>query len=96
MRSIFDGHGYFRNDDRASGGKLAEDDVLACAHHGGVLKKSQWRLKGGMCMVCSKPVCFRCYDRAKKLGCEGPEVKRLEAAVNAAYRREQNAKVLGI
>lgn len=95
-KSIFHGHGYFMNDDRASGGKLAEDDIVACAHHNGALKKSQWKLQGGMCMVCAKPLCHACYVRTKKFGCEGPEEKRLERAVNEHYHRSQNAKVLGI
>jgi hypothetical protein len=96
MTSIFNGHGYFMNDDRASGGKLAEDDVLACNHCSSGLKKSQWKIKGGFCTACNKPLCFRCTERTHRFGCEGPEVKRIEQAVNANYRREQNAKVLGI
>lgn len=94
--SIFSGAGYFLNDDRASGGKLAEDDILACAHHGAAMKKAQWKLKGGMCMVCNKPLCLKCVERTRRFGCEGPEIKRIEQAVNDAYKREQNAKVLGI
>jgi len=95
-KSIFNGSGYFMNDDRASGGKLAEDDILACAHHGGAMKRSDWKLRGGMCMACAKPICAHCYDRTAKFGCEGPEEKRIAAAVNDLYRRSQNSKVLGI
>jgi hypothetical protein len=49
-----------------------------------------------MCFVCTKPLCTHCTARAMKFGCDGPEVKRVEAAVNEQYRREQNAKILGI
>lgn len=95
-KSIFHGSGYFMNDDRASGGKLAEDDILACAHHGGAMKKSDWRMKGGMCFNCSRPICHQCVAIAQRFGCQGPEEKKIEAAVNANYRAEQNAKLLGI
>jgi hypothetical protein len=96
MRSIFDGAGYFFNDDRASGGKFVEDDLVGCAHCPKPTKKAQWKLQGGMCFVCSKPMCAECTARALKFGCEGPEEKRIERAVNDLHRREQNAKVLGI
>lgn len=96
MTSIFTGAGYYMNDDRASGGKMIEDDTLACSHCSQGLRKSHWKMKGGMCFVCSKPLCVRCTGLAQKFGCTGPEVKKLEQAVNEAYRREQNAKVLGV
>lgn len=94
MKSIFTGHGYFMNDDRASGGKLAEDDVVTCIHHGGVLKKHEWKLQGGMCMICHGPLCDHCYEQTRKLGCTGPQEKMIERAVNDLYRREQNSKAL--
>jgi hypothetical protein len=94
--SILDGHGYFFNDNRASGGKLVEDDLLGCGHCPKPLKKREWRMQGGMCFVCNKPLCLQCYERARTIGCEGPDVDRLMRAVNEQYRRAQNAKVLGI
>lgn len=94
--SIFHGAGYFMNDDRASGGKLAEDDVLACSHCNGALKKREWKLQGAFCTVCHKPLCVACGARANKFGCEGPEVKRIERAINEHYKREQNTKLLGL
>lgn len=96
MRSIFNGAGYFCNDDRASGGRLAEDDIIACAHHGGAMKKANWKLKGGFCTVCDKPLCHACVERARRFGCEGPQTRRLEQALTEAHRREQNARLLGI
>lgn len=95
-KSIFNGAGYFMNDDRSSGGKLDEDDLVGCGHCPKPLKKAQWKTQGGMCFVCTKPLCNHCTARALKFGCDGPEVKRVEAAVNDQYRREQNAKILGI
>jgi hypothetical protein len=96
MKSIFNGAGHFFNDDTASGGKFDEDDTLACGHCDRGLLKSKWKESGGMCFVCSKPLCRGCVDRTRQHGCEGPATKRLEAAVNDQYRREQNAKILGI
>lgn len=96
IKSIFHGAGYFFNDDRASGGKFDEDDILACAHTGVAMKKSDWKRHGGICMVCGKPISAAAYERAKRFGCEGPEEKRIEQVVNDLYRRQQNAKLLGI
>lgn len=96
MKSIFHGAGYTFNDDRASGGKLVEDDIIACAHHGGAMKKSAWRMHGGLCTVCDAPLCVRCVGIANRFGCQGPETLRLERALSDLHRREQNAKVLGI
>jgi hypothetical protein len=60
------------------------------------LKKAMWKLKGGFCTVCDKPLCARCVERTYKFGCEGPETKKLERALTELHRREQNAKLLGI
>lgn len=100
-KSIFDGAGYFMNDDRNSGGKLDEDDIIGCAHVLAadctpIMKKSAWKMQGGMCFVCGKPMCPACTKRALKFGCEGPEEKRIEQAVNDRYRQQQNSKVLGL
>lgn len=95
-KSIFNGAGYFMNDDRASGGALDEDDIIGCRHCPTPMKKREWKLDGGMCFVCSGPLCVSCTKRAQQFGCQGPEIKRIEQAVNDLHRREQNAKVLGI
>jgi hypothetical protein len=94
--SIFNGAGYFMNDDRASGGSLDEDDIIACAHCAKALKKHLWKQHGGMCCVCAKPLCTVCTQRTFNVGCEGPQEKQIERAVNEFYRRQQNAKILGI
>jgi|GEM_PF-4491314 len=95
-KSIFNGAGYFKNDDTASGGKLVEDDLLGCGHCPKPMKKHEWREHGGMCFVCQQPLCPHCTARALKFGCEGPEIKRIEQAVNDQYRQQQNEKILGI
>ncbi len=95
MKSIFDGTGYFRNDDRPSGGKLSEGDVLGCSHCQQAMPKAEWKLNGGICFICAKPLCLICYERTRTFGCEVFE-KNIEHAVADLYRRQQNAKILGI
>jgi len=96
-KSIFNGAGYFMNDDRASGGKLDEDDIVGCWHCHKPIKKAAWKAWGGVCIPCgAKPLCGPCKDRAMRFGCEGPQLKKIEQAVNDDYRRQQNAKVIGI
>jgi predicted nucleic acid-binding Zn ribbon protein len=63
VKSIFAGAGYFWNDDRPSGGELTEDDVIGCSHCQRTMKKTDWRMQGGMCFVCSKPLCLTCFER---------------------------------
>lgn len=97
MKSIFSGAGYFMNDDRASGGKLAEDDTLGCTHCHAAMKKQTWIAGGGWkCTVCDKPLCPTCGAAPPQLKCVGPLELQLERAITENYRREQNAKVLGI
>lgn len=93
---VSDSSGYFLSDNRASGGKLEEDDLLGCGHCPRPVKKRKWSLKGGMCFVCNKPLCFTCYSQVHKTGCTGPDIDRLMRAVDEEYRKQQNAKVLGI
>lgn len=95
-KSIFHGAGYYMNDDRASGGKLTEDDTLKCSHCPQGLRKSEWKMQGGMCFACREPLCVACTAKAQKFGCTGPEVKKIEQAVNDMHRREQNAKIIGV
>jgi len=94
-RSIFNGQGYYLNDNRASGGTLEEDALLGCNHCHAPLKKAEWKHEGGFCMGCEKPLCFSCLKDATKNGCR-PEVERIARAVEEDYRRGQNARVMGI
>jgi hypothetical protein len=97
MKSIFNGQGYFRNDDRASGGKLDEDDLVGCRHCHKPMKKRTWRDAGGWrCYVCDAPLCQRCGQEPAQLRCAGPFELQLERALRDLHRREQNAKILSI
>jgi hypothetical protein len=96
-KSIFNGAGYFLNDDRASGGKLEQDDLLGCGHCERPVKKYKWTRAGGMCFVCGKPLCFECYEKSHKTKqCTGSAEEEIVRIVNEAYHKEQNMKILGI
>lgn len=95
MKSIFTGHGYVMNDNRASGGLLFEDDLLGCKHCQGLIDKSKWRQQGAFCHACDSPLCSYCDQRQPQFGCEVFE-KQISQAIENSYRKEQNAKVLGI
>lgn len=93
-KSIFHQSGYFFNDDRASGGALVEDDLIGCKHCHAPIKKSVWRADGGYCTACDGPICTHCFSRVRTHGCEN-HIRTLETAVELAYRRMQNSKILG-
>lgn len=97
MRSMFSGQGYYLSDDSASGGKRVEDDILSCTHCQAVMKKSEWKAgqTGAYCPVCDGPICTGCTARMQKFGCE-PYAKKFTAIIDDHYRKEQNAKVMGI
>lgn len=95
MKSVFNQMGYLKADDRNSGGKLDEADMLGCNHCQALIRKSLWSDDGGFCHGCDAPVCASCCDKIPREGC-APFIAQLERAVNAAYIRGQNAKVLGI
>jgi hypothetical protein len=96
-KSVFNGSGYFKNDDRHSGGKLEEDDLLGCGHCPRPVKAHKWQLQGGMCFVCGEPLCFACYAEAHKTKqCVGSQEDQIIRAVNENYHKQQNAKILGI
>lgn len=93
--SRFNGEGYWLNDDTPSGGKKSEDVILGCAHCQRALKKHLWLINGGYCSQCDQELCVECATKAVTEGCSN--FKRfVEQQVNEAYRREQNAKILGI
>lgn len=96
MNSLFHGLGYYFNDDRASGGKLVEDDTMRCAHCPQGLLKADWIRRGSLrCVSCNQPLCEACGRMPPTLKCL-PEEGKLERALNEAYRREQNSKLLGL
>jgi hypothetical protein len=100
MKRQADGAGYLFNDDRNSGGKLDEADMVTCPHCEALLRLQDWRKEreqggGGWCRKCFAPVCGPCLDRMLVFGCE-PYLKKIDQAVEENYRRQQNRKTLGI
>src|SRR5271166_5101940 len=94
-RSIYNGSGYLRSDNRCSGGALEEATILGCSHCQKLLKKSEWQADGGFCHSCDAPVCGPCADRIPKHGCE-VFMRVLEGEMEKQYRRTQNARLLGL
>jgi hypothetical protein len=68
--SRFDQAGYLSVDDRASGGRHREDDVLGCGHCQASVPKRVWKAHGGMCWQCDSELCLTCAERAVEHGCE--------------------------
>lgn len=93
--SIFRGMGYLLNDDTASGGQKQEADLLGCNHCDRLMRRKFWEARGGHCFVCDRSICPRCLQRIPKHGCEH-SVRRFTAALEDEYRKQQNARVLGI
>lgn len=87
--------GYYRNDDRPSGGKLAEDDVQTCTHCQAVIKMRKWKDDGAWCGRCEAPICTACAPRLLTHGCE-PFLKQLELHVERQIRRRQYEKLTGL
>jgi hypothetical protein len=97
MKSIFNGEGYLLNDNRASGGLRKEDGVLGCVHGQCLIEKSLWRFgkSGAYCPQCDGPICTYHAIRMQQFGCE-PFAKAFTAAIEDQYRKEQNAKIMGV
>src|SRR6266700_7765128 len=106
-RSRFDSAGYFINDDRCSGGRLAEDDLLGCGHCQKALKRREWREDGGWCSCCDQELCGDvrneagviiqegCASKAYREGCKNFK-EFIYRKIEEQYRQEQNARILGI
>lgn len=94
--SIFNGAGYLKNDDRCSGGKVTESDMLGCNHCQALMPKTDWKSgAGAYCPSCDSPICMLCATRMRTEGCV-PFLRRFTASLEDAYRREQNRKIMGI
>lgn len=54
-----DGAGYYRNDDRCSGGRLSEADIRTCPHCQKIIKMQEWKTAAvqNFCMKCMQPTC---------------------------------------
>jgi ribosomal protein S27AE len=85
------GAGYYRSDNKTSGGKLVEADFKTCAHCQMGMLMTAWKEEGGWCGKCMKPICHFCADRMLTHGCEPFEAK-IAAAIEAGIRR---ARLLG-
>lgn len=87
--------GYYKNDDRASGGLKTEADIQSCVHCQAVILMQKWKEDGGWCGRCSKPICGPCADRMLTKGCE-PFIQKIEQALESNFRRQQFRKIAGI
>ena len=95
MSSVFNGMGYLFNDDRASGGKFIEADLLGCNHCDRTFTKRQWfTWHEPRCLGCFRSICPECVIRAQTRGCENA-TRRLERAIEERHRRAQNARMIG-
>ena len=87
--------GYYRNDDRVAGGRLAEADVRTCTHCQAVIKMQDWKQDGAWCGKCNAPICTHCGARAEIYGCE-PFMMQLERAMGLGHKYEQFRKLAGL
>lgn len=96
-RSIFHGAGYMLVDDRASGGKRVEADMLGCNHCQALIPKAAYvaGTSGSHCLRCDGPMCNACIERSRTFGCE-TFIKKFTHQIDQDYLRQQNYKVLGI
>lgn len=90
-----DGAGYLFADDRASGGKLEEADMLGCNHCQKLMKAHLWKQDGGWCGCCAQPVCGPCADKISTQGCT-PFIKLVDKQLSETHRKGQNARILGV
>jgi hypothetical protein len=91
--------GYFRNDDRLSGGTLSEADIQTCTHCQRVIKMQDWRQDGAWCDKCSAPICGSdnpaCAHQTALYGCV-PFMKRLEQYIDSTVKFQQHLKIAGL
>jgi hypothetical protein len=89
------GQGYYLNDNRANENGIEEADVLTCKHCQKVILKTPWKEDGGFCGKCFGAICSSCADKMLTRGCE-PFVKLIEKQMEEQYRKQQNARIIGI
>jgi hypothetical protein len=94
-RRLFDGQGYFLNDNTCSGGLRIEDDLINCRHCQRSMLRCDWVQEGGFCHRCDAPICSTCADPRLTGECK-PIQQQIDEVLNARYHREQNARLLGI
>ena len=106
VRRVSNGAGYMINDNRANHTGVQECDIVCCSHCSRTIDLQKWRKHedwetqgahggGGWCPKCMAPVCGLCAERMMTHGCE-PAKMKIDAAVEATYRKQQNRRILGI
>lgn len=92
------GAGYFYNDDRPSGGRMAEADVRTCPHCQAIIKMAEWDVlkdKGGFCTKCCAPLCQHCGRRMVLFGCT-PFMKQLDQLVEMQHTYREFLELAGM
>ncbi len=91
--------GYFRNDDRPSGGQLAQADIQTCTHCQAVIKMQNWKSDGAWCSKCEAPICGsenpECAGRTAQFGCV-PFLKQIELHAAKLMRYQHFSKIAGL
>lgn len=95
VKTMLNGMGWRQVDNRCSGGSREENDLLGCSHCQKLMKKNLWADDGGFCHGCDRPVCGPCCDAIPRTGCT-TFMKVLETSLEKEYRRNQNARMLGL
>lgn len=95
MKTRTSGAGYYCYSGPDVPGGRFEADFFACAHCQCGMTKPAWESAGGLCFVCDEQICTNCLGRIAQHGCEGMK-RKLDKAANDLYRRQQNARILGI
>jgi hypothetical protein len=85
--------GYYRNDDRLSGGTLAEGDVQTCPHCQKVINMQEWAKAPvqNFCLKCMKPACNspECQD------CR-PFIRQIDLYTDAVVKLQAFIKMAGL
>jgi hypothetical protein len=76
--------GYYKNDDRNSGGRLSEADIRTCPHCQAVIKMQEWAKAPvqNFCLKCMQPAC-------NTEACQPcvPFIKKIEQHIQSQLRR---------
>lgn len=87
------GAGYYRNDDRLSGGKLSEDDIRTCPHCQTVIKMREWAKAKvqNFCTRCMAPTC-------DNVGCDEcvPFIQQINRQNDAVVKYQAYVKIAGL
>ena len=89
-----DSPGALVNDDRVSGGKLDQADILCCAHCQCILRFDQPE-KRHLCRRGGHPICDTCKAKEMVEGCS-PFTAFLDQEREKSERRQQLSKALGL